>query len=254
MGSMRDVPSNSPKPSFFPPASLPPECVQTELNQKFGSFLGGVDLFDAPAMGVSPAEALLMDPQQRLVMQCFSGAAQHFPTNVDRHDSGPRHSSCTKPSLNDVSPLPAHTLCPMPAEALSSHLAHHEPSRATGVYVGVSQLEYARISLESGPAALNTYYATGAHLSIASGRLSYTYGLKGPAMTVDTACSSSLVTTHLAAKVRGKSRRLADHMELLHTCLPVRLRSCLTPPLFPTLPRRAWSAANARRRAAWASI
>lgn len=34
--------------------------------------------------------------------------------------------------------------------------------------MGVSQLEYARISLEAG-AALNTYYATGAHLSVTSG-------------------------------------------------------------------------------------
>jgi hypothetical protein len=44
-----------------------------ELNQQFGSFLAGVDQFDAAALGVSPAEALLMDPQQRLVMQSFSG-------------------------------------------------------------------------------------------------------------------------------------------------------------------------------------
>ena len=114
-----------------------------------------------------------------------------------------RLSACTYASSlqHEVSPLPDQRLPHLPAEALSSHLAHHEPSCATGVYVGVSQLEYARISLESGPASLNTYYATGAHLSVASGRLSYTYGLKGPAMTVDTACSSSLVTTHLAAKV-----------------------------------------------------
>lgn len=64
------------------------------------------------------------------------------------------------------------------AEAYAGHLTYREPTRATGVYVGVSQLEYARISLESG-GALNTYYATGAHLSVTSGEGSRADGQHG---------------------------------------------------------------------------
>ncbi|MFF3650788.1 SDR family NAD(P)-dependent oxidoreductase [Streptomyces sp. NPDC002181] len=56
---------------------------------------------------------------------------------------------------------------------------------STGVFAGMMYHDYADSS------------AAG---SIVSGRLSYHYGLEGPAVTVDTACSSSLVAVHLAGQ------------------------------------------------------
>ncbi|MEV0643417.1 SDR family NAD(P)-dependent oxidoreductase [Streptomyces sp. NPDC050619] len=69
----------------------------------------------------------------------------------------------------------------------------------TGVFAGVMANDYAA-RLKVASQALEGYLSVGSTVSVASGRVAYTFGLQGPAITVDTACSSSLVSIHLAAQ------------------------------------------------------
>ncbi|MFD6397595.1 SDR family NAD(P)-dependent oxidoreductase [Nocardia sp. NPDC060249] len=95
-----------------------------------------------------------------------------------------------------------------PQQRLLLETAHEAMERAqllpaglvgapVGVYTGLIYHDYAS-RLPTLPDQVQGYIGNGNSGSVASGRISYTYGFTGPAVTVDTACSSSLVAIDMA--------------------------------------------------------
>ncbi|MFC7924680.1 type I polyketide synthase [Streptomyces cinereoruber] len=69
----------------------------------------------------------------------------------------------------------------------------------TAVFAGLMYSDYAA-RLPVIPPEVEGFIGNGTAPSVATGRISYTFGFEGPSVTVDTACSSSLVAIHLAVQ------------------------------------------------------
>jgi acyl carrier protein len=73
-----------------------PSHAPGELQARFGCFLDGVEMFDPEAVGMTPAEVVLVDPQQRLVMEAFGDvAAAASAAGVYNRSGGCTGAGCT---------------------------------------------------------------------------------------------------------------------------------------------------------------
>ncbi len=126
----------------------------------YGGFLTDIDCFDADFFHISPREAEVMDPQQRILLEVTWEALEHAGICADQ--------------LNNT-----------------------KTGVFVGIF---SHDYETLLTKNKQNKDLDAYYATGNSTSVAAGRLAYVLGLNGPAMAVDTACSSSLVAVHLACQ------------------------------------------------------
>jgi acyl transferase domain-containing protein/SAM-dependent methyltransferase len=79
----------------------------------------------------------------------------------------------------------------------SGHAPNSFSDKPLGIFLGLANSDYGRSLLGDMP-AIDPYFTSGSAFSVASGRLAYFLGSRGPAISLDTACSSSLVAIHLA--------------------------------------------------------
>ena len=123
--------------------------------------IAGADRFDAGFFGYAPAEALLVDPQQRVFLECAWEALEHAGCDPVRFP-GPIGVYAGSGDTDHVQTLRSHR------DRLPD----------------VSETQF---RLASSPDFLTS-------------RVAYKLGLTGPAVSVQTACSTSLVAVHLAVQ------------------------------------------------------
>ncbi len=134
---------------------------------KWGGFIDDVDKFDPLFFNISPREASMMDPQERLFLQTVWHTIE---------DAG-----YTKKKLQNIGKESSIDL-----------------GGDVGVFVGVMYEEYQLFGVEERQKG-NFIAPTGNASSIAN-RVSYFLNLHGPSMAIATMCSSSLVAIQMACE------------------------------------------------------
>ncbi|BAV98003.1 non-ribosomal peptide synthetase [Lysobacter enzymogenes] len=140
----------------------PDPAAHGKSYSKWGGFLDGVADFDPRFFNISPREAPMMDPQERLFLMCAHETLE---------DAG-----YTREALNRGA----------------------EAGGGVGVFVGVMHAEYqlygAQAQMSGEPLAL------GSGIGSIANRVSYFGNFQGPSLAIDSMCSSSLSAIHLACR------------------------------------------------------
>ncbi|MDX8031365.1 amino acid adenylation domain-containing protein [Lentzea sp. BCCO 10_0856] len=134
-----------------------------------GAVVDDADRFDAEFFGYSAAEAEVIDPQQRLFLECAWEAVEHAGIDPRQRRTGVyAGASMSTYLVNNV----------LPAKLRSgTFLSHRHFDRAS------------ELRIEQGNA--NDHLPT---------RVSFKLGLRGPSVNVQSTCSTSLVAVHLASQ------------------------------------------------------
>ncbi|WPS89977.1 SDR family NAD(P)-dependent oxidoreductase [Brevibacillus halotolerans] len=135
-----------------------------KTNSKWGGFIEGVDQFDPLFFNISPRDAELMDPQERLFLECVYETLED--AGYTRHNIG----------KNDDTGMRGNV----------------------GVFVGVMYEEYQMYGVEE--TLRGNPIALGGNPASIANRVSYFCNFNGPSIAIDTMCSSSLTTIHLACQ------------------------------------------------------
>ncbi|WGF87498.1 SDR family NAD(P)-dependent oxidoreductase [Marinivivus vitaminiproducens] len=128
---------------------------------RWGGFIADADRFDPLFFGITPREAKLLDPQQRVFLETAWHAIE---------DAG-------------------YTRAGLKAAAARS-------GGDVGVFAAAMHSAYRLLGMDAAAAG---QLVQSNHWSIAN-RVSYAFDFAGPSLTVDTACSASLAAVHLAVE------------------------------------------------------